>query len=760
MSARIGVSHPLIRSGALALVSVATAFAFARVFSDARFVPVVVGAAVIPHAVGAVARLRKWRPVPTIILASVATGAFLVWMVAASTTAYGFPTPATARRVAHLVDGGWQVFRVGIAPVRANAGVVLLCAIVVAVAAIVADAVARRPEVTLAALAPTLVVFVLVGTLGSDHLRYPTTIAYIAAALAELAIANTARVEAGRTWFTGRRLASDAAVVRSAAAVGGIALLIALVITPLIPGVDNPPLLRYRNSGGAGGSGFGDYTSVSPLVDLRARLRERSDVELFRVQSPQRLPWRLVALDEFNGTTWSLTSEARDTADAFPPGEDEAAIRQKYSISSLSDRWIPAAFTPVSINLANARAVPASMTLVSPTPITGLDYEVRSRIEAPVSPAEIGATARRVPPARQSALTLPDGFAERYGGQVEEIVRGATTPWEQAKALERFFTDGSFVYDLEPKLGDGVDAIDRFLETRRGFCQQFAATFAAFGRVTGLPTRVAVGFTAGAYDEVNDEYVVRGRDAHAWVEVWFAGLGWRTFEPTPAGLQPGQADPSSTPGGVGVDPGATTSTSTPPATAANPNATPGATPQAPKLDSLVTTSSDSQNGRWATRTLLLIAVLGAVALGAAAVIGRRMIRPWRIRSRRRRAPVPAERIAGAWRDSLDTCAASGLPISAMFTPNEQVRSLERHGVARDALPPLRDLADLHAEHVFSRHRGDADASARAWAAADAVRDALHTDLPKAERARRLVRASFHANPVDRTMEEAPERVRS
>ncbi len=72
---------------------------------------------------------------------------------------------------------------------------------------------------------------------------------------------------------------------------------------------------------------------------------------------------------------------------------------------------------------------------------------------------------------------------------------------------------------------------------RRGYCEQFAGTYAAFARSIGLPARVAVGFTPG---ELTDGvYVVRGQHAHAWPEVWFEGIGWVPFEPTPGRGAPG-----------------------------------------------------------------------------------------------------------------------------------------------------------------------------------------------------------------------------
>ncbi len=528
---------------------------------------------------------------------------------------------------------------------------------------------------------------------------------------------------------------------------GGLALIAALVVTPLVPGVDNPPLLRYRNSGGGGaGGGFNDYTSVSPLVDLRARLRERTNVELFRVQSSRRLSWRLVALDRFNGTTWSLTSEARDAATLFPNRLQSRAVRQHYTISSLSDRWLPAAYKPVSTTVPDAKAIPESLTLVAPDQVTGLDYQVQSLVEEPPTATEIAATATGRLPARVgTALALPSGFLEAHQGVINAIIRNAATPWDRAVALRNFFTDGAFTYDLNPRLGDGTDAIDVFLRTRHGFCQQFAATFAAFGRAAGLPTRVVVGFTPGTYDETNNEYVVHGRDAHAWVEVYFAGLGWRTFDPTPAGPLPGQADvaPATDSTGTAV----TTTPTTAPDTSATSTGRPSTgAPRVRESDPLISTASDTSGSGWSVRTVLLLLLLGAGLVAAAVWALLKLLAPRRRRLRRQRAADPARRIGGAWSETLDACARAGYPPSGSLTPAEQIRSLDRRGVPRDALPALRDLADLHAEQEFSGRAPDPDAPERAWSAAETVREALRAETPAPTRARQLVHASFGAPP--------------
>jgi len=122
----------------------------------------------------------------------------------------------------------------------------------------------------------------------------------------------------------------------------------------------------------------------------------------------------------------------------------------------------------------------------------------------------------------------------------EQLTTGAESGYEQALALQNFFRDGSFTYDANVAPGHSGNRIEEFLSTRRGYCEQFAGTFAAMARSLGLPARVAVGFTVGEADPDDpDLYVVRGKHAHAWPEVHLPGVGWVAFEPTPGRGAPG-----------------------------------------------------------------------------------------------------------------------------------------------------------------------------------------------------------------------------
>ncbi len=90
---------------------------------------------------------------------------------------------------------------------------------------------------------------------------------------------------------------------------------------------------------------------------------------------------------------------------------------------------------------------------------------------------------------------------------------------------------GGFVYDEQPPTADGPPLVSFVTRTRAGYCQHYAGAMAVMLRLLGIPARVAVGFTSGTRKD--GKWVVTDHEAHAWVEVWFAGQGWVPFDPTP-----------------------------------------------------------------------------------------------------------------------------------------------------------------------------------------------------------------------------------
>ena len=115
--------------------------------------------------------------------------------VAPGTTTYGIPGSGTIAQLSHLLGDGWHVFRTGHSPVPVTDGVLLLCMVLTAIVAAAADALAFRSEATLAAVVPSLLLFVFASTLGTTELRTATTIGYSLVALVFLMLQHQALLE-------------------------------------------------------------------------------------------------------------------------------------------------------------------------------------------------------------------------------------------------------------------------------------------------------------------------------------------------------------------------------------------------------------------------------------------------------------------------------------------------------------------------------------------------------------------------------------
>jgi len=122
---------------------------------------------------------------------------------------------------------------------------------------------------------------------------------------------------------------------------------------------------------------------------------------------------------------------------------------------------------------------------------------------------------------------------EQLSQQAEGVARGARTPYGAVVAIEAWLRSaGGFTYDEQPPRPAGAPPLAYFVsQGKRGYCQHFAGSMALMLRFLGIPARVATGFTSGDYRD--GVWNVTDHNAHAWVEVWFPGQGWVSFDPTP-----------------------------------------------------------------------------------------------------------------------------------------------------------------------------------------------------------------------------------
>jgi protein-glutamine gamma-glutamyltransferase len=299
-----------------------------------------------------------------------------------------------------------------------------------------------------------------------------------------------------------------------------------------------------------------------------------------KVSGPRRgLYWRATTLDEYTGTAWEenrrfdQASEpdrvVADRRERFLPraAEREGAwVRQEVTIAALRDehlvasaqpmRWEPPEGATVREDNSEVVILPDSLrrdqryTAWSYVPQarpsrlanSGTNYPepIRRFLEVlyPVALPQFGAPGRENVMESfflQSADDFVVSAHEPLYRQALEVVGEADSPYAAAVALEVWFrSEGGFVYTEQPPPFGPEPPLTFFtLESKRGYCQQFAGAMAVMLRLLGVPARVAAGFTSGDYDAEKREWTVTDHNAHTWVEVFFPGFGWLPFDPTP-----------------------------------------------------------------------------------------------------------------------------------------------------------------------------------------------------------------------------------
>ncbi|MGH9164337.1 MAG: transglutaminaseTgpA domain-containing protein, partial [Acidimicrobiales bacterium] len=528
---------------ALTGLTVAAAVGMGRLFSGSSHLVPFLAAAGVGHAVMWAGRRRRLGLGVNVALALAAVAITVVWLVLPETTFLGLPTTATLRAAAGALDRSWADFDTIVAPVPVSDGFVIAGMAGVGVAAVLADWAAFRMGVLFEALLPSFTLFVFTAALAADRGRAVMVGLYVAAVLAFLVVQQWTSRAGAASWFASRTTGGRGAVVRGGAALGGLAILAGVVVGPALPGADSAPLLALRDADRPGG---GRRTTISPLVDIRGRLVEQSDREVFTVRSGLRSYWRLTSLDTFDGNIWSSDASYKPTGSRLPSGVgrgvNSSAAVQEFTISSLSSIWLPAAYRPVRLAGVDDVSFNEGLgSLITGRDTTdGLRYQVLSEVPR-LGAVELGRVAGPPAGVDLSRFLRIDGVSPAVARLAAQIARGNDTPFAKARALQDYFQRG-FTYNLQARPGHSGRALDAFLfDTREGYCEQFAGAYGVLARLMGLPTRVAVGFTPGE-QSADGVFHVRGLNAHAWPEVLLAGAGWVAFEPTPGRGAPGAED--------------------------------------------------------------------------------------------------------------------------------------------------------------------------------------------------------------------------
>jgi hypothetical protein len=390
---------------------------------------------------------------------------------------------------------------------------------------------------------------------------------------------------------------------------------------------------------------------------------------------------------------------------------------------------MPAAYRAVRVSAPDTLVVRASSTLVTgKDSVDGLRYRVASappRLQLGEADRRAAAGAR-VPPELRRYTALPTDLPSVVAETARSVTEGLGDPISKATALRDYFRGGAFTYDPHVALGDDGAAVETFLQDRRGFCVQFASAYALMARSLGIPARVAVGFTSGTRDAATGAYAVTNHDAHAWPEIWLAGLGWtHLFDPTPTSDLPGGSDLSQEPPPVAPPNTAPTPPTTvaSPVTAAPPTSVPsGSTPPTTgargggvQISTQAKSSSDGSGWPVVAVLVLLALVVGPLL---AVVLWKR-----RRRSRRRAEPDPRQAIVGAWREAVDALSDHRIAAAESETPLELAARVTGDAGPGPG-PPLQSLARAYTSARYSSMRPGTDQVRQAWHDVDELRRAL------------------------------------
>ncbi|WP_143340388.1 DUF3488 and transglutaminase-like domain-containing protein [Demequina sp. NBRC 110057] len=482
------------------------------------------------------------------------------------------------------------------------------------------------------------------------------------------------------------------AVAATAASLG-----LALLVVPsalggngwgVIPRIDAP-------------SALDGTTRLNLDLDLRTSLTTNSTAPALVYTADGSRPevFRLYALGAFDGVSWVRDEPDPDALTdtegvLWPVGIDEASpTSATYTIDAvgLAETNLPLPAAPRTVDVDGDWGYDASLdevvgddesTLSATYTVTAdTGYLTADRLLA--SPAEAGgegdaglsAAYLELPPAMDSA---------RVSDLAHSLTEEATSRFAQAVMLQDYLRDPSeFDYDtsVSPTTGDTVSS---FLDSRAGYCVQFATTMVMMARTLEIPARLAVGFLPGSAGD-GDTFIVQGGDAHAWPELWFPEVGWVRFEPTPS-VQTGSA-PRYSSNGANVTPAVPDSQAQQPTIAPQQPERPD-TGDAPATGGTTSTET-GPSWWWAAVAVVVLGVAGAA------------VAMWRGRRGQVAAPLAAPE--HAW-ESLREALPAEARWPRSLTPREAgehvaaalaAQGVELNGPDREALTSLASAVESH-----------------------------------------------------------------
>ncbi|GAA1526615.1 DUF3488 and transglutaminase-like domain-containing protein [Agromyces terreus] len=658
------------------------------------------------------------------------------------------PMPDTFALFGELITGAQRTIAQQSVPAVTVPALSFALALGVGVLSILLDVlvqVARRPAF---AAVPVIVPLLIPGFIVESGIGLPIVVVVAASYLlllrVDVRVNRRARIEQRRddgiATVTAPLRVPVASTLGASLGVAAVGILAASMLAVSTPSISTSLLL------GTGSQSTLFARGVSPFIDLGRDLRRPEARPAFRylARDGDRPYFTLLTLDRFEGDVWSVADRPVDgdnTVDELgsPAGLGPDVATSEHPIDVLVNEvrttWLPVPYPSTRIDGLQGSWFwdDESLTVRSAdTNTAGQRYEVtRLAVEPTVEQLRSAGAAAAAAQVDARYLELPEEMPEIIGTTAANLAAGTGSSYDTAVAIQAYLRSPDFDYSTEAPVdggydGGGFEVIASFLEQKQGYCVHFASTMAVLAREAGIPSRISIGYTSGTptTDRVDgvQRVQVDSHDLHAWPELYFSGVGWVPFEPTPGrGSVPEYSRP-----GAGQSP--TSVLPTGPASTAAPTGRPDLDPDrglAGQAGDPLSNSAPMQAG---------VLLLGVVLLLSIPAIVRALQRAGR-RRRIIRGGAPAD---AAWQEFAATAIDLGIGVPA-GTPRAvasavAARPAFHEAEARAAMLRLRDAVERSRFGPDGAGRSDLEARAGLLRDLGAVRRAMLRDVTARDRA--------------------------